>query len=159
MDMVNDIADFLTDTGVDGSRNTSAPMPYKVELTQDTEELGDQEHKWFRSVLGSLGWYTNVRYDIAYEVSRIAQYLAKPTKGAMKALRRVLAYVSTTRDMQLMVPRVKGNHWSFFSDSDHAGEAAAGGTTRSHTGVMVVLNGMPVHWRSNKQPKTATYGR
>ena len=155
MDMANDIADFLTDTGVDGCRGTTAPMPYKEELTTDKTEVSDQEHKWFRSVLGSLAWYTNVRYDIAYEVNRIAQYSSKPTKGAMKALRRVLAYLSTTRDAQLMVPRVKGNTWHIYSDSDHAGEAAAGGTTRSHTGVMVVLNGMPVHWRSNKQPKTA----
>ena len=74
MDMANDIADFLTDIGVDGCRNTSAPMPYKAELTDDTEEVSEQEHIWFRSVLGSLGWYTNVRYDIAYEVNRIAQY-------------------------------------------------------------------------------------
>ena len=26
---------------------------------------------------------------------------------------------------------------------------------RSHTGVMIMLNGMPVHWRSNRQPKTS----
>ena len=127
MDMANDIADFLTDTGVDGCKNTSAPMPHKAELTNNTEEVSEQEHRWFRSVLGSLGWYTNVRYDIGYEVNRIAQYSSKPTKGAMKALRRVLAYVSTTKKAQLMVPKVKGNHWSIFSDSDHAGESAAGG--------------------------------
>ena len=105
-------------------------------------------------MIGSLSWFTNVRYDIAYEVNRIAQYTAKPTKGAMKALRRVLAYVSTTRDKKLAVPRVKGNTWHIYSDSDHAGETAMG-NTRSHTGVIMLLNGMPVHWRSNKQPKTS----
>ena len=41
-----------------------------------------------------------------------------------------------------------------YSDSDHAGEAYTG-DSRSHTGVMILLNGMPIHWRSNKQPKTS----
>ena len=30
-----------------------------------------------------------------------------------------------------MVPRVKGNTWHIYGDSDHAGEAAAGGTSKS----------------------------
>ena len=73
-----------------------------------------------------MQWYTQARYDIAYEVSRIAQYCAKPTQGAMKALRRLLGYMNTTKHRQLMVPRVWGNEWHMYSDSDHAGEAGAG---------------------------------
>ena len=38
-------------------------------------------------------------------------------------------------------------------DSDHHGDKLM--TSKSQTGVMVLLNGVPVHWRSNKQPKTA----
>ena len=72
----------------------------------------------------------------------------------MKALRRLLGYLNTTKDKKLMVPRVWGNEWHMYSDSDHAGEAATG-DNRSHTGVMILLNGMPIHWRSNKQPKTS----
>ena len=69
MDMVTDIEAFLAEVGVDGSRTTTAPMPYKGELTQDKEGVSEQEQ--FRSTLGSLNWYTNARYDI--EVARIAQ--------------------------------------------------------------------------------------
>ena len=87
-------------------------------------------------------------------MARLAQYSAKPTRGAMKALKRVLAYVSTTRHKQLAVPRVYGNTMHVYSDSDHAGDKAEG-DTRSHTGVMMLLNGMPITWRSNKQPKTS----
>ena len=53
-----------------------------------------------------------------------------------------------------MVPRVKGNIWTLYSDSDHAGDMGSG-SSRSHTGVMLSLNGMPVHWKSKKQPKTS----
>jgi hypothetical protein len=104
--------------------------------------------------VGSLQWYAGIRYDIAYEVTRLAQFLSKPTRGAMKALRRVMAYLNTTRDKKLWAPRVKGSRWTLYSDSDHAGDTALG-STRSHTGVIMLLNGMPVHWRSQKQPKTA----
>ena len=79
---------------------------------------------------------------------------AAPTQGALKALRRVLGYISTTRERQLMVPRVTGNEWTTYSDSDDAGDMGMG-TTKSHTGVVMLLNGMPVHWRSQKQPKTS----
>ena len=101
-----------------------------------------------------MQWYAGFRYDVAYEVTRLAQCLASPTKGALKALKRVMAYLSTTRHRKLMVPRVIGDDWIVYSDSDHAGDVEMN-TTRSHTGVMIVLNGMPVHWRSNKQPKTS----
>lgn len=37
-------------------------------------------------------------------------------------------------------------------DSNHHGDS--GLTTTSQTGGTVCLNGVPVHWRSNKQPKT-----
>ena len=40
------------------------------------------------------------------------------------------------------------------SDSDHAGDGKSG-DVRSTTGVIILLNGMPVFWRSNKQPKTS----
>ena len=83
-------------------------------------------------MMGSLQWYAQARCDIAYEVSRIAQYCAKPTQGAMKALRRLLGYLNTTKDKTLMMLRVWGNEWHMYSDSDHAGEAATG-DSRSHT--------------------------
>ena len=37
----------------------------------------------------------------------------------------------------------------FYTDSNHY----SGG--RSQTGVLILLNGVPVHWRSNRQPVTA----
>ena len=87
-------------------------------------------------------------------MSRLAQYCAKPTKGGVKALNRVLGYLSTSRDRKLWVPRVKGNQWvqRLYSDSDHIGDVAAG-TTKSHTGIVMLVNGMPIYWKSKKQSK------
>ena len=72
MDMTADLTDFMIEAGLDGCRPVTAPMPYKGELTGDKNGVSDQEHRWFRSMMGSLQWYTQARYDIAYEVSRVA---------------------------------------------------------------------------------------
>ena len=45
------------------------------------------------------------------------------------------------------------NVQKYYVDSDHGGDQPH--TTLSHTGVYLTVNGLPVHWRSNKQPKTA----
>ena len=41
----------------------------------------------------------------------------------------------------------------YYSDSDHAGDMPI--TTFSHTGTVILLNKVPIHWRSKKQPKTS----
>ena len=93
-------------------------------------------------------------WDIAHDINRLSQWLSAPTKGAMKSLRRVIAYLASTLDFKLEVPRVAGNTWHIYSDSDHAGDKTVN-DAKSRTGVMILLNGMPVHWRSNKQPVTS----
>ena len=54
MDMISHIEAFLAEAGVDTSRRTTAPMPYKGELTADKSGVSEQEHRWYRSMLGSL---------------------------------------------------------------------------------------------------------
>ena len=64
-----------------------------------------------------------------------------------------MAYLVGTWDKKWWFPRVQGNTWDLYCDSDHAGDT--GLHSRSRTGVVFLLNGMPVHWRSNKQPQTS----
>ena len=84
----------------------------------------------------------------------IAQTVKEPTEGTRKAINRVLAYLVGTMDFKLWVARVKGTMWDFYADSDHAGGRKFG-DCRSRTGIMLLCNGMPFHWRSTKQPETA----
>ena len=154
MDQSADIRDFLEQHNMWACKPQTAPMPYKHEIYSDTTPLSIQEHKTYRTLVGHLTWFTVTRYDIAYEVNRLAQHLQTPTKGSMKGVLRVMAYVRHTWDKALWVPRVEGDNWQVFSDSDHAGDGESG-DLKSRTGVMIMLNGMPVFWRSNKQPKTS----
>ena len=43
----------------------------------------------------------------------------------------------------------------FYSDSDLAGDRQACHHARSQSGTIILLNGMPVFWRSKKQPATS----
>ena len=83
------------------------------------------------------------------------QFLESPTQGALAAARRIMACLVGTWDKKWWFPRVQGNTWDLYCDSDHPGDT--GLHSRSITGVVHVflLNGMPVHWRSNKQPQTS----
>ena len=70
------------------------------------------------------------------------------------ALYKVLQYLSCNSEFAI-VGRYGGEHDEVecYSDSDHAGDR--GVDCRSQTGIFVLLNGVPVHWRSVKQVSTA----
>ena len=97
------------------------------------------------------------RYDIAHSVSRLSQYAGAPTISANKALTRVLQYCLGSVDFSLAGVQQPGaeDKFSFYSDSDHAGDKPF--TTKSQTGTMVMLNGVPVHWVSRKQTDYTAY--
>ena len=82
-----------------------------------------EEHKRIRSNVGSMGYHAvQTRWDIAYDINMIAQKLESPTQGTPKAVRRVIAFLAGTWDTTWWCPRVKGNTWDIYVDSDHAGE-------------------------------------
>ena len=117
--------------------------------------LDDNEATRMMSIVGSLQYYAKeTRYDIAVAVNLVAQTLKSPTQGTKKAVNRILAYLISTVDKCLTVARVRGTVWDFYVDSDHAGDRKFG-DTKSRTGILLLCNGLPFHWRSNKQPDTA----
>jgi hypothetical protein len=78
---------------------------------------------------------------------------SEPTEGALDAAIRIAAYVGCTADFKIGGAVVNHlNDVEYFTDSDHAGDA--GLTYRSHTGIMVTLNNIPIQWKSQQQPKT-----
>ena len=78
-----------------------------------------------------------------------------PTLGTVKSLKVLAGYLKKTVSQKLGGSRLLSmdDHFSIFTDSDHHGDKLM--TSKSQTGVLVLLNGIPVHWRSNKQPVTA----
>ena len=106
--------------------------------------------------MGSFSYYAAcTRYDIAYAVSRCAQFLENPTQGTVEVVQRIMAYLVGTLKKRLTAAWNGATEWAMYSDSDHAGDRVVNGS-RSVTGVIFVCSGMPIHWRSNKQPVSST---
>ena len=66
----------------------------------------------------------------------------------------MLAYLKCTADFATSAVECKSDDVECYSDSDHAGDRKHGNTL-SRTATMLMSNGMPHHWRSNKQPQKA----
>ena len=86
-------------------------------------------------------------------MSRVSQTLGHPTLGSQHAIEQIAGYLLSTPDFDL-VGRVNPgcNEIVAMCDSSHHGDG--GLTTKDQTGVVICLNGVPVHWRSNRQTKT-----
>ena len=155
-----DIRAWLIEQDVWGCKIVQALMPDKEELLGDTRSVTVQEHKWYRSVIGMMCYYSvcqvQTRWDIAFEGNRAVQFLESPTQGALAAARRIIAYLVDTWDKKWWLPKVQGNTWDLYCDSDHAGDRDTGlHSLQIKNWVVFLLNGMPVHRRSNKQPQTS----
>jgi hypothetical protein len=159
IDQSEALARFLTQHDLDTVKCRDSPMPNREELFSDDELVSDEEASWCKSVIGSLHFLVRAsRWDIAHAVSRESQFNCNPTKGTVKSLKVIAGYLKESIDFRLGGARLLGvdDHFSIFSifsDSDHHGDKLM--TSKSQTGVVVLLNSIPVHWRSNKQPTTA----
>ena len=156
IDQNADVAVILQERVGLGMRMVKAPGPNKHLLEQDQTSASPKEQTWFRSVLMSASWFAvSTRFDISQTVSRLAQKMAVPTVSAVSELKRLVAYLMHRPTFTLIVCRVgrTENEYGFYVDSDHAGQQPY--TPKSHTGIILMINGIPVLWKSNKQPITA----
>ena len=102
---------------------------------EDQTPASHEEGKWLLRACGCLGWLAGTgRPDVRLAHSRISQYMANPTKGAIEAARTAIKYCVATRTMCLWQRKgVKGT-WKHYSDSDMAGNAEPGNKRRSQMG-------------------------
>src|SRR5258706_8814720 len=122
-------------------------------------------------MVGSL-MYTVIgtRPDITFTVTRLSQFLTKPTKNHFGAIKHVFRYLKGTRDIKLSFPYSQQQHNASdahtsdayasdalilegFTDSDFAG---CPDTHRSTSGYVFKLANCAISWRSRKQKSVAT---
>ena len=153
------IEQFGKTCGVVRRPGVRCPMPSKHTMFMPTaaaeQSLDAKQQVQYQRQVGMLNYLvTTVRYDVAHAASRLGAMAAAPTASAQRDLIRTVQYLVNTSDFKVggVVPK-KENWWRVFSDSDHAGDRNL--STRSQTGTLIFLNGIPVQWRSQKQPITS----
>jgi len=141
------------------------PTPMLVTpLLKSIERTVPKETFDYLSVVGSLLHIANcVRCDISYAVGVLARHAAHPGPAHVRAVKRVLQYLFSTRSLGITYTRPTSgkntprmyegakhplddgqNHLQVFADSDYAADQSR----RSTMGSIVMMNGGPVTWSS-----------
>jgi hypothetical protein len=155
MDQCEAVELFLSRFDAEKLQLKDSPMPTKTLLNSDPAPLSHNAAGLYKHLVGSLNYFVRTtRFDIAFAVSRLSSFMGAPTAGAWKALVHLLGYLKATSSFRIggAIP-VEGDEFSFYVDSDHAGDKT--NTTRSQTGYLLFLNSFPVDWASKRQPHTS----
>jgi hypothetical protein len=80
--------------------------------------------------------------------------MKEPTRGTVDAIRSLGGYLASTATEVYIKGKVnpKSDVLVSMCDSNHHGDKEI--TSKSQSGVIILLNGAPIMWRSNTQPKT-----
>lgn len=104
----------------------------------------------YGQLVGSLIWLSSqTRPDLAYPVSLLSRFLSNPSDSHVKAAKRVLRYLSGTKDHGITL----GGKLDLaaYCDSDFAGDRDNRKSTSGH----VILYGGPISWYSKQQSTVA----
>ena len=142
-----------------GKKTYDCPgTPHKniIRGSEDDKYIDTERQKVYRSGVGILLYLVkHTRLDIANATRELSKCLDKATEETWKELLRAIKYVIDTQDRGLIMnPTIDGNEWivEAYSDSDYAGDAD---TRMSVGGYVLLVNKVPVSWRSKAQ-KTIT---
>lgn len=113
-------------------RIRETPCEQKLEYNDDAVKM--THIKMYREVMGSLVYLTTcTRLDLSFVVSRLSQYLAKPTEEQWVTVKHVLRYLKGTTDKGLTFRRNTTENLGIqaYSDADWAADTS---DRRSTTG-------------------------
>jgi hypothetical protein len=133
------------------------PMEHGFQLEGATEPSQVVNQKAYAHLNGRLLHLAiNTRPDIAFAVSRLAQYIIKPNSQCWAAFKRLIRYLKGTRTKGIIYgaqlnPVITDNdacHIKGYTDSDWAGDVSI---CKSTSGYLFLGAGVPIAWGSNKQ--------
>jgi hypothetical protein len=103
----------------------------------------------YRQMVGSLNYLTTTRPDIAYSMSVLSQFMAKPHEIHWNVAKPVLRYLKGTLDYGIKYTDASDVELIGYSDSDWAGNSD---DRRSTTRYDFGIGSGVVSWSSKKHP-------
>ena len=127
----------------------------------DCQKAGDmtklKEENEFREIVGSLQYLaTQTRPDIAFTVNWLGRRVCEPTVLDLQVAKRCLRYLNGTRNLGITYTRWNNDlrfSLEAYTDADFAGDAK---TYKSTTGMVILLGGAPIVWKSKLQRSVVT---
>ncbi|GMF57644.1 unnamed protein product [Phytophthora fragariaefolia] len=109
--------------------------------------------KPYRSLVGSLVYLTcGTRPDISVVVAKLSRFLENPGRKHWDAGIKVVRYMLKTKDVGITYDGLLGTELVAYSDTDWAGNRD---DLRSVSGMILMMCGAPVMWRSTFQKTVA----
>ena len=132
----------------DGMHARATPIAQGAALDNDAPR-GDRRD--FLEILGSaLYATTTTRLDAAYAVSAISSHAQNPSVAHIRLARNIVAYLANTSNLGLLYKPADGEiNIEVYTDASFAPKEHL--DRRSQTGFIVLVNGTPVAYGSNKQ--------
>ena len=141
--------DILTKFGMSEAKPVSTPVDTGTKLVKAMDDSSEVDQGLYQSAVGSLLYLSSrPRPDIAYAVSIVAQFSAKPTKQHWTAVKRILRYLQGTKNFGLLYSKEGSKECVGYSDVDWAGDLD---NRRSTSGYVFKISGAAVSWRSKKE--------
>jgi hypothetical protein len=112
----------LEEAGFGDVTPRSTPMQVGVKLPVYEEEQKQKHPGWYRSALGMVRWLNHTRPDISFTTGLLERHGQNPGEEHETALRRMLRYLSGTKDLGIHYRGVKKKEAKIrlqvYSDSD-----------------------------------------
>ena len=132
---------------MENTSSKSTPMSTTIHLDRD-ENGKNLDQKQYRSMIGSLLYLTTSRLDIMMSVCLCARFQANPKESHLRAIKRILRYLSKTRDYGLFYPKDCPFELVSYSDVDFGGCQT---DRKSVSGTCHFIGQSLVSWFSKKQ--------
>jgi hypothetical protein len=143
------ITDLLNTHGLAQCKPTV--MPYKVSgyycTARDEEERAPV--KMYQELVGSFRLFTDTTHPtLSWIVGTLGRYLADPAVRHLDAAKHLLRYLKGHIQDELIYRRRSPLRLEVYSDSDYA---SVPDTRNSTSGGLILANGQPLHWFSQRQ--------
>lgn len=102
----------------------------------------------YRTILGSLQYFSLTRPYVAYSVNKLAQHMHAPREQHWTTTKRLLRYLKATTSYSLCLGRKTSMVLHAFSDADWAGDQDDHISTIAY---VVFMGANPISWSSKKQ--------
>src|SRR3954471_1321057 len=143
--------EFLKRFGMSEAKEIDTPMATNGNLDKD-EKGKEVDVKLYRGMIGSLLYLTASRPDIIFSVCMCARYQSCPKESHLKAVKRILRYLSGTTTYGLWFPKGYECYLVGLSDSDFAGCKS---DRKSTSGTYHLFSNSFISWHNKKQVSVA----
>ncbi|KAG5878179.1 hypothetical protein JTB14_029354 [Gonioctena quinquepunctata] len=132
---------------MEGAKTSNVPLETAYSKIKENETVLKNNNQYRKGIGSLLYLAVNTRPDIAASISILSRNIANPTQNYWNELKRVMRYLKTTKNMELILG-TNGVEKKMYADADWAEDNR---DRKSTSGFIIKIFGSPISRRSRKQ--------